>query len=144
GHDRAHAAPDQIGRKLREPIVVAVAPAEFDSNVLSFDMAGVLEPEAKRIHQRHIRIARAAAEGAEHRPHTLLRDGRDPACRGGAEQAKKWGASHSMTSSAVASSVGGRVRRIARAVARLMMSSNLVGRATGMSAGFSPLRMRPT
>src|SRR5262245_34736714 len=51
---------------------------------------------------------------------------------------------HSITSSARASSVGGTSMRIARAVARLMMNSNnLVARATGMSAGFSPLRMRP-
>jgi hypothetical protein len=39
--------------------------------------------------------------------------------------------------------VGGTSMRIARAVARLMTNSNLVARATGMSAGFSPLRMRP-
>jgi hypothetical protein len=37
---------------------------------------------------------------------------------------------YSITSSAVASSVGGTVTPIARAVARLMMSSNLVARAT--------------
>src|ERR1700686_5325730 len=51
--------------------------------------------------------------------------------------------SYSITSSARASSVGGAVTPIALAVARLMMSSNLVARATGMSEGFSPLRMRP-
>jgi TRAP-type uncharacterized transport system substrate-binding protein len=50
---------------------------------------------------------------------------------------------HSITSSASASSVGGTFRPIARAVTKLMTRSNLVGCATGRSAGFSPLRMRP-
>jgi hypothetical protein len=50
---------------------------------------------------------------------------------------------YSITSSAVASSVGGTVRLSIRAVWALMTSSNLVGCTTGMSAGFSPLRMRP-
>src|SRR5271155_2052153 len=47
--------------------------------------------------------------------------------------------SHSITSSAVASSVSGTVRPSASAVLRLMTSSNLVGSSTGRSAGFSPL-----
>jgi hypothetical protein len=49
---------------------------------------------------------------------------------------------YSITSSAVASSDGGRVRSSILAVSALMTSSNLVGRATGRSAGFAPLRMR--
>ena len=51
---------------------------------------------------------------------------------------------HSITSSARASSIGGTVRPSAFAVFRLIASSNLVGCITGRSAGFSPLRMRPT
>src|SRR5262245_10176900 len=51
---------------------------------------------------------------------------------------------HSITSSARASSVGGRVRPSALAVLRLITSSYLVGACTGRSAGFSPLRMRST
>src|SRR5215217_4445614 len=49
---------------------------------------------------------------------------------------------HSITSSARASSVGGISRPSALAVLRLMTSSYLVGACTGRSAGFSPLRMR--
>ena len=52
--------------------------------------------------------------------------------------------SHSITSSARASSVGGTSRPSALAVLRLMTSSYLVGACTGRSAGFSPLRMRST
>ena len=45
--------------------------------------------------------------------------------------------SYSITSSARTRSVGGTVRPSALAVVRLMMRSNLVGCATGMSAGFA-------
>ena len=40
--------------------------------------------------------------------------------------------------------ISGTVTPSAFAVLRLMTSSNLVGRITGSSAGFSPLRMRST
>ena len=51
---------------------------------------------------------------------------------------------HSITSSARASSDGGTVRPSALAVLRLITSSYVVGAWTGISAGFSPLRMRST
>jgi integrase/recombinase XerD len=51
---------------------------------------------------------------------------------------------HSITSSAVICMISGTVRPSALAVLRLMTSSYLVGACTGMSAGFSPLRMRST
>jgi hypothetical protein len=51
---------------------------------------------------------------------------------------------HSITSSASARSFAGMSRRSAFAVLRLMTNSNLVGCTTGRSAGFSPLKIRPT
>src|SRR6516225_5945744 len=51
---------------------------------------------------------------------------------------------YSITSSARASSDGGTDRPSAFAVFRLITSSYLVGACTGMSEGFSPLRMRST
>src|SRR4029079_1962029 len=51
---------------------------------------------------------------------------------------------HSITSSAVASSVGGMVRLSAFAVFRLITSSNLVGCSTGKSPGLAPLRILST
>src|SRR4029434_8772421 len=51
---------------------------------------------------------------------------------------------HSITSSASASRVGGTVTPSALATLRLIASSNLVGCNTGRSAGFVPLSMRPT
>jgi hypothetical protein len=44
----------------------------------------------------------------------------------------------------MASSVGGTSRPSVLAVLRLITSSNLVDCITGRSAGFSPLRIRPT
>ena len=52
--------------------------------------------------------------------------------------------SHSMTSSAVASSSGGTVRPSALAVLRLSAVKNFVGVCTGRLAGLSPRRMRST
>src|SRR5262245_16907369 len=51
---------------------------------------------------------------------------------------------HSITSSASASSVGGISRPSDFAVLRLITRSYLVGACTGRSPGFSPLRMRST
>ena len=50
---------------------------------------------------------------------------------------------HSITSSARASNGVGTLIPIASAVFRLMISAVLVDSCTGMSAGFSPFRMRP-
>jgi len=50
---------------------------------------------------------------------------------------------YSMTSSAMASSVGGTSRPSALAVLILINSSSFVACCTGRSAGFSPFRMRP-
>ena len=51
---------------------------------------------------------------------------------------------HSITSSALAFSVSGKVRPSALAVPRLIASSTFVTCCTGRSAALSPLRMRPT
>src|SRR5262249_1202436 len=50
---------------------------------------------------------------------------------------------HSITSSAVASRVGGTARSSILAVQALITNSNLIDCTTGKSAGFAPLRMRP-
>src|SRR6476619_933388 len=78
-------------------------------------------------------------------PHSLalLRARRDRPSGRTAEQGDELAASHSITSSARASSVGGTSRPSALAVLRLTTRSNLVGCMTGRSVGLSPLRMRP-
>ena len=60
------------------------------------------------------------------------------------EQRYELAASHSMTSSARASSVGGTSRPSALAVFRLTTRSKRVGCSTGKSDGFAPLRILST
>src|SRR5262249_13370229 len=74
----------------------------------------------------------------------LLRARRErPGRRRAAEQRYERAPFHSITSSARASKVGGRVRPSILAVWALMTSSNLLDCTTGRSAGLAPLRMRP-
>src|SRR6266446_3908208 len=87
---------------------------------------------------------RPAAEESDHWHRRLLRPRRERPrrCRA-AEQRDEVAALHSITSSAMASSPGGKLRPNALAVSRLITNSNLVDCMTGSSAGFSPLRIRP-
>src|SRR5262245_32410705 len=74
----------------------------------------------------------------------LLRARRERPCdHRAAEQRDELTAHHSITSSAMASSPGGKLRPNTLAVLRLITNSNLVDWTTGRSAGFSPLRIRP-
>src|SRR5262245_53241467 len=73
-------------------------------------------------------------------PLALLRARRERPRRRAAEQRDELAPLHSITSSAVASSVGGTVRPSIRAVWWLMTNSNFDACSTGKSAGFAPLR----
>ena len=74
----------------------------------------------------------------------LLRVRRErPGGNRAAEKRDEVASCHSITSSAVARSVGGTSRPSALAVCWLMTSSNRVGCNTGRSPGFSPLSIRP-
>src|SRR5262249_11108243 len=74
----------------------------------------------------------------------LLRASRKRPRRRAAEQRDELAPSHSITSSARASSVGGTSRARAFAVLRLITNSYFTGACTGRWAGFSPLRIRST
>jgi hypothetical protein len=39
GGEHAHLAPHEIGRQLRQPIVLTLRPAIFDGDILAFDLA---------------------------------------------------------------------------------------------------------
>jgi len=80
----------------------------------------------------------------EYLHHRLLRARRERPRGRRAEQRDERAPSHSITSSAVASSVAGTSMPIVLAVCRLITSSYLVGAWTGRSPGFSPLSTRPT
>src|SRR6478672_7101275 len=104
---------------LRERGIAGV-PANIDAEILAFDPSELSQRlrECPYIRLRH-RIARRTA---------VQRD--------------DLAAAHPVTSSARASSVGGALRPSARAVLRLITSSNLAGCMTGRSAGLSPLCLR--
>src|SRR5262249_18028278 len=76
-------------------------------------------------------------------PLALLRGRPDRPCYRAAQQRDGLPPLHSITSSAVAMSVGGTAMPSILAVWALMTSSNLLDCTTGRSAGFAPLRMRP-
>src|SRR6516164_7488954 len=67
-----------------------------------------------------------------------------PLCAKTRQDAPQQMGPYSITSSARASSAGGRGSPSAFAVLRLIASSYLVGNSTGRSPGFSPLRIRAT
>jgi hypothetical protein len=92
----------------------------------------------RRPRSRHVRFAPRATVADQN----VIR--RDVAITGLMHRSKDdvHGLAYSITSSAVASSVGGTSRPRALAVLRLMTSSNLVGSWTGRSPAFSPRRMR--
>ena len=65
-------------------------------------------------------------------------------CREQLQQQVSSQQTYSITSPASARSIGGTVNPNVCAVLRLITKSNLVGCNIGRSAGFSPLRIRPT
>src|SRR5262249_56023025 len=120
-----------------------------EGQVAERDIGGFTEPIAKHAQTVAKRIRPFRAEHTNHRHGRLLRACRErPKTRRhgrrAAEQRYELAALHSITSSARASSIGGASRPSAFAVLTLRASSNFVGCSTGRSAGFSPLRMRPT
>src|SRR5262245_48760622 len=125
----------------------ALCPTELDENVFAFDITQFSES-----HPHCFDAGCGSSRGAEcqvadtrYFGRLLLRSRHNGPRRRAADQRDEFAAAdHSITSSARASSVGGRVRPSALAVLRLITSSYLVGACTGRSAGFSPLRMRST
>src|SRR5438874_13329280 len=100
---------------------------------------------------RHARLDVAVALGKGHqntdlsRARFLLRARRErPRDGRAAEQRDELAPFHSMTSSAMASTPGAKVRPSAAAVFKLITSSNLVGCSTGKSAGLTPLNILST
>src|SRR4051794_16876387 len=123
---------------------MALGPAVFDHHIAAFDEAGFFQSlqewggSRREAGPREMQIA-------DDRRCRLLRAG----CRlqaGGSttQQRDELASFHSITSSASASSVAGTVRPSARAVFRLITSSNRVGCTTGRSAGLASLRILPT
>src|SRR5215831_15197896 len=139
---------NQFRRASANLVGFGSGPVRVDAHVASDDPARFCQALVERPEPRLI-IDIVCGCGKQHadapNPVRLLRARRErPRRRSAAEQRDELAALHSITSSAVASSLSGTVSPSALAVFRLMTSSYLVGACTGRSAGFSPLRMRST
>jgi len=125
--------------------ISALRPAVFDRHVPALDIARFLQPLTECIQHGPVSVERCAVEKPDHRRRSLLRARRQrPRRSRAAKQRDELAtAAHSITSSAMASSPGAKLRPNALAVLRLITNSNLIDWMTGRSAGFSPLTIRP-
>src|SRR5262249_16356734 len=134
----------QIRCERRQPIVSTFRPAKFERKVATFDIALLAQALPECSHMARSQFWSFASEKSDHRQRRLLPVFRHPpAARRPAGQRDERPTPHSITSSARPISGNGIVRPSVLAVLRLMISSTLVSCWTGMSAGLSPLRMRP-
>src|SRR5262245_35731359 len=122
--------------------------AIFDQDVAAGRPSELPEPLSKILKiALRVRIVLGNPQQYRDPPHppALLRARRERprGCRA-AEQRDELAPFHSITSSAMASRLGGTSRPRALAVLRLMASSNRVGCCTGSSAGLAPLSTRST
>src|SRR5262249_50878714 len=121
---------DQLRREFANAIGIASAPAVVDLHIPADGPAQLLQPlmESRKAHLTFRIIGGVIHEHAD-APHALalLRARRERPCRRRAtEQRDELAAVHSITSSAMASSEEGTVRRSILAVWALMTSSNLL------------------
>src|SRR5262249_23116095 len=135
------------GCQARQPFRFVICPPVFDLHVAAFEEANLVEPFAECRQPRCARLRTTRVEISDHR-HPLLRPRRQRRKkrrhdRRAAEQRYELAAFHSITSSARSRNDSGIVSLIALAALRLTTNSNLVACMTGMSAGFSLLRIRP-
>src|SRR5262249_58175875 len=121
--------------------VIAIM-AKLIGNVAPFDITEVAHP-AHEFLAEWVVVRGSRSDVSDARGLARLLRARPRGRRAGHERDELAAATHSITSSARASSVGGISRRSAFAVLRLITNSNLLDCTTRSSAGFSPLRMRP-
>ena len=139
--DHRHRPADQIVGQSRKPLGLVVRPAIFDRNVLTFDKACFAQASPQSGHEVLGARGGATANEPDHGHCRLLRARREGPRGRSARKCDELAASHSITSSAVASKLDATSRPSIRAARALI--TNLLDCTTGRSAGFAPLRMRP-
>ena len=139
--DNGHATAHEVGHERWQAIVLALHPVVLDRYILALDVAGFVEALTER--NGAARIGRPAVDERDYRHPRLLRARRKRPRRRPGEQRDERAAIHSMTSSVKASNLVGTSSPSVLAVVKLIKNSNLVGCNTGISAGLSPLRIRP-
>src|SRR5262247_584489 len=107
--DHRHVTAYQIGCEVGQYVVLVLRPAILDHNILALDVTGFTKalPECGQI-ACTISKRRAAEESDHH--HRLLRARRERPRGRATDQRDELAALHSITSSAVASSVGATLR----------------------------------
>src|SRR5262245_41643089 len=144
-HNDVELEPDEFGGDLGEALFGTFRPAVLDCDGAALDPAKLTQPLQKSGYPLSLGRTRARAQEPNRLRRLLPLHGERPCCGRAAEQRDELAAgAHSITSSAVDSSDGGTVRPSIRAGWRLMTNSNFDDCVTGKSAGFAPLRMRPT
>jgi hypothetical protein len=123
-------------------------PKDIKHDVSILDQAKFAEAKSERLNKRLVVHVGGGTNREETYPNWIFRllpARRERPCdRRAAEKRDEIASLHSITSSASASTLSDTLRPSAFAVLRLIANSNLVGCITGKSAGFSPLRIRPT
>src|SRR5262249_11995520 len=144
--DHRHLSMHQLGCEFGQFIQRAFRPAVLDLDILTFSVSNGTKTSHEGIYKRTPHLLRPGVQISDGHHLRLLPARCEWPCRGrqAGEQGDELSALHSMSSSARASSIGGRVRPSALAALRLITSSNFVGACTGKSAGFAPLRTRST
>src|SRR5262249_47496401 len=121
-------------------------PAQRDTQIAPLLPAERAEPldQGGGVRMPHGVIWRSHQHAEAAHPVALLRARRErPRSRSAADERDELAPlHHSITSSASASRLAGTSMPSAFAVLRLITKSNLIGCCTGMSAGFSPFRIR--
>src|SRR5262249_11175864 len=147
GYDNVRCERDQLRCIPAKAVGIAPAPACFDPHIATVGPPQMLQ----YLHERgHASLRLPIVRGNRHEhadaPHPLavLRARRERPRGRTAEKRDERAPTHSITSSASASSAGDNSRPSALAVVRLRMSSYLVGCWNGRSPGFSPRKMRST
>src|SRR6516162_975704 len=135
---------NELGCQLGEAFAASLRPAIFDREIAAVDPAEIAHSLHEGGGPLALRRRATRSEQSDSRHLRLLCARRERPRSRAAEQRDELAALHSITSSASVIKVFGIVMSSALAVLRLTTSSNLVGCTTGKSAGFSPLRTRPT
>ena len=92
--DHGHLAPDEFGRERRQPIPPSLRPAVFDRDVLTLDVAGLVQASAEGGNRRSERLRRLSIEESDHRQRRLLRARRERPRRRAAERRDELPAPH--------------------------------------------------
>src|SRR5499425_1663808 len=110
GNNDCNLPADEIGGQCSKPTVISLRPAVFDRHVAAFDKAGVIQSLSNDSDQECIGRPRTAAQDTYNWKLLLCARRERPRSCTAKQRDELAPPDHSITSSAVASSVGGTVR----------------------------------